>query len=557
MAIVLAPFTGKAFNIDDPLFVWAAKHIAQHPLDFYGFNVLWYSTWERMAEVTQNPPLGCYYLALVGSVSGWSEQALHWATLLPAWAALAGAYRMAERLGAPPLISALLTLCTPVFLLSVTSVMCDVPLLALWLWTIIFWDVGLRDRRKGRLWIAGVLIAVTTLTKYFGICLLPLLGAYSMAADRSGWRRWLPPLALAVMILIGYQALTSWMYGRGLLGYAMGYAAGSGSPSIGTRAFRIAEAFAFLGGCVGIAAMAAPFVMGRGGRLGLILFGAGVLALSLLLTSKIKVGGEFLTASPFTFEGGYSSPRHPPGQPASDDEISNWAQILGQFVLWAMVGAGIAILCWQDYQRERDPRALLLALWIAGTFVFAAFVNWTLNGRSILPLVPAVAIVLVRRLALVWGDVWPRWAAAGLLAPSLTLSFVVAHADMVAADAQRAAAHRIAREFANAKPLWFAGHWGFQYYMMEHRATPWDGDHDRGEPGQLIAIPDNNCNIAPFKWTSETVVDFEDSTRSYATTMHYMRAAGFYAEVWGPLPFTFGPVPPERFRVERLVTHKR
>ena len=36
--------------------------------------------------------------------------------------------------------------------------------------------------------------------------------------------------------------------------------------------------------------------------------------------------------------------------------------------------------------------ALLLALWILGTCVFAALLNWTTNGRSILPLVPAAAI---------------------------------------------------------------------------------------------------------------------------------------------------------------------
>jgi 4-amino-4-deoxy-L-arabinose transferase-like glycosyltransferase len=557
MAIVMAPFTGKAFHIDDPLFVWAAKHIAQHPFDFYGFEVLWYSTWERMADVTQNPPLGCYYLALVGSVSGWSEHVLHWAMLLPAWAALAGTYRIAERLGAQPLISALLTLCTPVFVLSATSVMCDLPMLALWLWTIIFWDEGLRERSAGRLWLAGILISVTTLTKYFGICLLPLLAAYSLVVDRPGWRRWLPPLALAVVILIGYQVLTWWLYGRGLLGWAMGYAASSGSPSIGTRAFRLCAGLAFLGGCIGAIGLAVPFVIGRSGRLGLVVTIGAVLALSLFLTGKVKVGSEHLTASPFTFEGGYSSPRHLAGVPASADEIFNWAQILGQFVLWATLGSAIAILCWQDYRRERDSRALLLGLWIGGTFVFAAFVNWTLNGRSILPLVPAVAIVMVRRLTLVWGDIWPRWAVASLLAPSLTLSFIVAHADMSAADAQRAAASRIAREFAGAMPLWFAGHWGFQYYMMEQGAAPWDGDHDRGQQGQLIAIPDNNCNIAPFKWTTENVIDFEDSTRAYATTMHYMRAAGFYAEAWGPLPFTFGPVPPESFRVERLVVPKR
>jgi hypothetical protein len=30
--------------MDEPLFVWTAQHIAGHPLDPYGFRVVWYAT---------------------------------------------------------------------------------------------------------------------------------------------------------------------------------------------------------------------------------------------------------------------------------------------------------------------------------------------------------------------------------------------------------------------------------------------------------------------------------------------------------------------------------
>ena len=42
---VLAPFARKAFNVDDPLFLWTARQIARDPADFFGFNVNWYG-WE-------------------------------------------------------------------------------------------------------------------------------------------------------------------------------------------------------------------------------------------------------------------------------------------------------------------------------------------------------------------------------------------------------------------------------------------------------------------------------------------------------------------------------
>jgi 4-amino-4-deoxy-L-arabinose transferase-like glycosyltransferase len=537
--VVLAPFSGKAFHIDDPLFVWAARHIAEHPLDFYGFRVLWYSTWEPMAEVTQNPPLGCYYLAAVGSVFGFSEIVLHWSMAIPTWLALMGAYRVAERLGAKPLAAALLTLATPVFVLSATSVMCDVPMLALWLWTIVNWDVGLRENRIGRLWLAGFLIALTTMTKYFGVCLLPLLGAYALAIDKSTWRRWLPPLAFAVLLLAGYQFLTWWVYGRGLLGVAMGYAASFGNPTLGTKFFRFFAGFSFLGGCIGAWALAAPLLNGRRWLLVLALVAAVTVIVSLSLVGLHGDPGVEQTDSPFAWhKAAYYGPQ---------------VDLLGQFVLWVVAGFALAVLCWQDWRRERDSQALLLGLWIGGTYLFAAFVNWTLNGRSVLPLVPAVAIVLIRRLDWHWQGAWPRWALPALVGPGLALAMIVAEGDRAAADAQRRAASEITADFRTIKPLWFAGHWGFQFYMMEHGAEPWDGKNDVGKPGDLIAIPDNNCNMAALNWDTEVVTRYVDPARALVTAMHYHRAAGFYAEIWGPLPFTFGPVPPEQFRVERLL----
>ena len=72
-----------AFTIDDPLFLWLGRHVQQHPLDFFGFDVLWTGRWEPMHAVTKNPPLTGYYIALAASLLGWSETALHLAALHP------------------------------------------------------------------------------------------------------------------------------------------------------------------------------------------------------------------------------------------------------------------------------------------------------------------------------------------------------------------------------------------------------------------------------------------------------------------------------------------
>ena len=116
--LCLVPFSGRAFHTDDTLFVWAAQNIAKHPFNFYGFQLIWELTKVRMAEITQNPPLASYYMALAASVVGWSERALHLAFLLPTLALVLGTYRLAQKFTRSPLLAAFATLLTPGLLVS-------------------------------------------------------------------------------------------------------------------------------------------------------------------------------------------------------------------------------------------------------------------------------------------------------------------------------------------------------------------------------------------------------------------------------------------------------
>ena len=103
----LLPFIGKAFHIDDTLFLWCARHIQSHPFDFYGFRVNWGGQQTPMDVVMQNPPLAAYYMSPAGVVFGWSEAALHAWFLLPAVALVAGTWRLARNFCRHPLAAAL------------------------------------------------------------------------------------------------------------------------------------------------------------------------------------------------------------------------------------------------------------------------------------------------------------------------------------------------------------------------------------------------------------------------------------------------------------------
>jgi hypothetical protein len=66
--LCLVPFIDKAFCIDDPLFLWVAEQIQAHPLDFYGWQVNWFSTPTPLYVATKHPPLASYYLALLAGL---------------------------------------------------------------------------------------------------------------------------------------------------------------------------------------------------------------------------------------------------------------------------------------------------------------------------------------------------------------------------------------------------------------------------------------------------------------------------------------------------------
>src|SRR4051812_47834142 len=183
-ALLLLPFLSRAFNIDEPLFMWTAAHVQAHPANPYGFKVNWDNRPQPMWEITKNPPGAAYYLALAAMLFGWQEVGLHIAFLLPAIAAVVGLYFVAGKMCRRPALAAVAMLAMPVFLLSSTTNMCDVMMLALWLWSLYSWLRGLEQRKHHWLALAALLAAASALTKYFGIALVPLLAFYTLVKRR-------------------------------------------------------------------------------------------------------------------------------------------------------------------------------------------------------------------------------------------------------------------------------------------------------------------------------------------------------------------------------------
>ena len=522
----LLPFAGKAFHVDDPLFVWNAQQIQSRPFDFYGFSVNWYGTVMPMHEITKNPPLACYYLAMIGTIANWREATLHLAFILPALAAALGTYALAKRLCNMPLAAALMAVLTPVFLVSATTVMCDVMMLAFWCWAVVFWLRGIEDDRPGALVLAGVLIALATLTKYYGVCLIPLLAAHGLIRRRRPGV-WMFSLLIPVALLAAYQILTRAMYGHGLFLDATGFALGSrrlsgvGMPAQG------ATALVFTGGCLLTLLFAAPLVWSRRA----LILGAG---LAVVFAVGVGCAGSLA------------------GLDWRGAEGIRWG-LLAHVAVFAAAGIGVLALGLAELLTRRDASAWLLALWVWGTFVFTGLVNWMVNGRSILPAAPAVAILLVRRIQQRSGaPVTRRPKPLYLcLVAALLVSLAVAWADQRAAGAARTAAAEICRRYGqSSRPLQFQGHWGFQYYMESRGARALDMRRSALEAGDVVVIPRHNIDI--HRLPPESLRPLETlrvRPAAWITTVSPPLGVNFYAARWGPLPWAVGRVPKDPYHV--------
>jgi len=524
----LGPFLAKPFNIDDPLFIWAARQIQAHPFNPYGFAVNWYGSVTPMWLATENPPLAAYFIALSAGVVGWSEPALHAAFLLPAVAVILGTYRLAGRFCDSPALAALVTLFTPVFWVSSTTVMCDVLMLAFWIWAVVLWVEGLERENIRLLAGAGLLIALAALTKYYGACLIPLLAAYALIGRRRPGR-WTVCLLIPLVALVAYQWLTGEGYGQGMLTKAVGFTSASRKIVGYSHLASGLTGLSFVGGCLAAGVIFAPLLWRARA---LMFFAAGAIVITLAVyfqKGMLRVNGPLEGAARMFAE--------------------------TQTVFWAVGGVSVLALAIVDARKGRDPASWLLALWVLGTFFFAAGINWTVNGRSLLPMAPAVGILLARQLGRkipAVREIWTRGMAAGLCA-SAALGFFVTQSDFLLALAVRQSARTtIARYGGDPAAFWYQGHWGFQYYMDLTGAAALDLKQPVIQPGDTVVMPVHNTYISqPGPEAADVREVISIPGPRWLTTWNEGVGAGFYSSVQGPLPFAFGRVPPEAVVVYR------
>ena len=518
------PFLNKPFHIDDPLYLWVGQQISKHPLDPYGFSANWGTSAQPIWKAMQNPPLCSYYIAAVASLFGWRELALHLAFVLWPIAVVLGTFAMARRFCREPLLAALVTLFTPALLVSATNVMCDVMLVAFWVWSIECWIAGLDRRSWSLLTLSAILAAAAALTKYFGVSVVPLLVVYTIARE-GRFVRYISLLAIPLAAVIGYELATKSLYGSGLFSNAASISSAIGRGGLGASA-QLLTGLAFTGGCLVTAAFFLPI---RPRKFWLI-------AIS---TVAVSVAGFYFFVPLLPLYG----------------IGSNAPAVWTEGGIFAAIGLGIFALGLADLLRHRDPASLLLLLWFVGTFVFASFYNWSISGgRAVLPMAPAVAILVMRWRDAVNSERDHVILSVARILIAATLSLVIVAADYRQAQTGREASREFQTRFQGENvTVWFEGHWGFQYYMQQWGANPLDASNTEVSSGDVLVFPANISSVIPLPLemisTGETI---KFSTLPLVSTHGRGTGAAFYSSSRGPLPWALGVVSPETYYLTRF-----
>ena len=247
-----------------------------------------------------------------------------------------------------------------------------------------------------------------------------------------------------------------------------------------------------------------------------------------------------------------------------DDGSLNWMTFLEAAVL-AVGGFYIVMLAVVDVWNGRDATSLLLLLWFFGVFVFAVGLNWTINGRSFLPAVPVLGILVARRLEASGANDdskrwrWVLWPAI----PACAVGLLIVNADYELAGIYKTAAKELlARHQTPGRTIWFQGHWGFQYYMEHGGAIPMENifsaqqKQSRGtmKEGDIVVVPAQEKESYLMQESTQYILleVITNSVNRSVATMNVSAGASFYASNMGPFPFAVTGLRPQCFWVYKF-----
>jgi hypothetical protein len=486
--VVTLANAAKPVLVDDTAYVLFARHIAQHPLDPYGFDIFWYTVPEPAMEVLC-PPVVPYWLAVGIKLFG-DHPAVLKLWLFPfVWLLAWSVRELLRRFARGTEAAALPMIVLSPAVLPTVNLMLDVPAVALGLAALVLlirgieMNVGPRRLDPTYIGTAGLLAALAMQTKYTALLVPPVMLWY-------GWtHRALRPAvvaaAVAVVASVGWEALLVAKYDRSHFLYHLGSQRPEGEGVDRLRAFLrdkaalIAPLAAYLG-CLAVGVgMYAGRAIGVPRRA--LLAAAGLWAVGVALIALLPHRDTILI------------PGKAPGHAKLTLAALVWRTAGVAVLLTAAAGALMLLVrCGRGIATGRRNDVLFLVGWVllevAGYFALTPFPA----ARRVIVLTMAIGILLARvvsRASRARPDRRPpRWVVPFGLAAGV----VVAAIDTLDAYPEKVLAGRAAQAVAAhgaTGRVWYVGHWGFQFYCEQAGMRPAIPGQSRLEPGDYLVLP--------------------------------------------------------------------
>jgi hypothetical protein len=519
--LLLLPFLGKAFTIDDPVFLAEARHALTDPLHPSAFEMAWNLRSERVSAIVPTGPVMAWLL-VPAVLSPCPEEVAHALQIGMLWIAILATVGLALRLGVPPAwasAAGLLLGVTPSVLGMAGTAMPDLPAMALGaagLYHLLAWR---QDRRWRHCAAAACLLGLAPLART-QLALLPGIGGLLLVGDvfsvsewrRGPWTRWVPILG-ALLVTLGVTLAT--------------LDPTPGSSSVAAAAAGLSSMRKVIPNLLAFAihwSLALPFAIPW-----FMVRWRPVLARIWVLIGSSAAAALLLRNV------------HPVSTP---------------WVLAPVAGLTVTAL-WDvllDAFRRRDSTQLTLGIWLLLALPAAIYVH--LPSKFLLASAPAAAILVARAMA-----TSPRLGRITLLLASVAsaaLGVAILRADTAFADLGRTAARTlIAPEVARGHRVWYVGHWGFQGYAEQAGARFFPIEPPYPQEGDLV-VACLNCEPHLYVDQMEALVPLRRLRypEPGGRTMDKSSNAGFFSNTWGYLPWAWSGGVLEGFDVFQVVYPK-
>jgi len=537
--IILAttvPFLGKAFHIDDPLYLAVARQILVNPWDPFGAEVLWEKAPESLFDADFNPPLWSYCLAGVMALTGepeahvesagtseqgtplfkaassrWPEVAMHLLESLFSGAAIIALYLLSQRWVRWPLTATALVALSPAMLPG-QNVMLEGPVMAFWLWGVWFHLRAIETGRMKWVWASGTLVALAVMTKY--TCGLVVLLLAAISIWRRHWRSlWflVPPVLALGLWSLHNLAVYDRLHVLVILGRAQtGERQGSGIDLYESWG-RLLAMFRAIGAVTALAIPVLAVVMRKSGAWIALLLVTTSLAVGWVgqcdMVKRLDDRGQALDESgrAITLLAWFA-------------KFGGSAHAVGFGALGFVVLGGLGITSWsvrlvgpspptpfpatgargERFEKGlRQDNEILLWVWLGAVLAFGVFAVPFLAVRHLLPGVPPLVWLTLRRLEELWAtsrSVIPRIILAATAIATTACGFLVAKADYDFAAwyrhvAMNVAARTVAAGLTLDREVWFTGHWGWAYYSQRVSMKPFLPEQAQLNDGDFLLLP--------------------------------------------------------------------